>query len=45
MDKPDQLRELFRMQQTLNERIGVKTAGMSDEKITASRHSQERKDR
>jgi len=45
MNKPDQLRELFRMQQMLNERIGVKTDGMSDEKITTSRHSQERKDR
>jgi dimeric dUTPase (all-alpha-NTP-PPase superfamily) len=31
MDTPDQLRELFRMQQALNERIGVKTVGMSDE--------------
>jgi dimeric dUTPase (all-alpha-NTP-PPase superfamily) len=30
MDKPDQLRELFRMQQALNERIGVKTDGMSE---------------
>jgi dimeric dUTPase (all-alpha-NTP-PPase superfamily) len=30
MDKPDQLRELFRMQQALNERIGVQTAGMSE---------------
>ena len=30
MDKPDQLRELFRMQQALNGRIGVKTDGMSE---------------
>ena len=30
MDKPDQLRELFRMQQALNERIGVKTEGMTE---------------
>ena len=30
MDKPDQLRELFRMQQALNERIGVKTDAMSE---------------
>jgi dimeric dUTPase (all-alpha-NTP-PPase superfamily) len=30
MEEPDQLREMFRMQQALNERIGVKTAGMSD---------------
>jgi dimeric dUTPase (all-alpha-NTP-PPase superfamily) len=30
MDTPDQLRELFRMQQALNERIGVKTGGMSE---------------
>ena len=28
MDKPDQLRELFRMQKALNERIGVRTEGM-----------------
>jgi dimeric dUTPase (all-alpha-NTP-PPase superfamily) len=34
MQKPDQLRELFRMQQALNERIGVKTDGMSDEEKT-----------
>lgn len=31
MQNPDQLRELFRMQKTLNERIGVKTDGMSEE--------------
>jgi dimeric dUTPase (all-alpha-NTP-PPase superfamily) len=31
MDTPDQLRELFRMQQALNERIGVRTEGMGDE--------------
>ena len=30
METPDMLRELFRMQQALNERIGVKTAGMSE---------------
>ena len=30
MEKPDQLRELFRMQKALNERIGVKTDGMDD---------------
>jgi dimeric dUTPase (all-alpha-NTP-PPase superfamily) len=30
MDKPDQLRELFRMQKALNERIGVKTDGMDE---------------
>ena len=30
MDKPDQLRELWRMQKALNERIGVKTDGMND---------------
>jgi dimeric dUTPase (all-alpha-NTP-PPase superfamily) len=34
MEKPDQLRELFRMQQALNERIGVRTDGMSDEEKT-----------
>ena len=34
MDKPDQLRELFRMQKALNERIGVHTDGMSDEEKT-----------
>ena len=31
MEKPDQLRELFRMQQALNERIGVHTSSMSEE--------------
>ncbi len=31
METPDQLRELFRMQQALNERIGVKTDGMAQE--------------
>jgi len=31
MDAPDQLRELFRMQKALNERIGVRMEGMSDE--------------
>ena len=30
MEKPDQLRELFRMQKSLNERIGVVTDGMSE---------------
>lgn len=34
MDNPDQLRELFRMQKALNERIGVKTDGMSEEEKT-----------
>ncbi len=34
MNKPDQLRELFRMQKALNERIGVKTDDMSDEDKT-----------
>ncbi|MCX6891588.1 MAG: dUTPase [Verrucomicrobia bacterium] len=34
MDKPDQLRELFRMQRELNERIGVHTDGMSEEDKT-----------
>ncbi len=31
MDTPDQLRELFRMQKALNERIGVKTDGMTEQ--------------
>ena len=31
MEKPDQLRELWRMQDALNKRIGVITEGMSDE--------------
>jgi dimeric dUTPase (all-alpha-NTP-PPase superfamily) len=30
MEKPDQFRELFRMQKSLNERIGVKTDGMNE---------------
>jgi dimeric dUTPase (all-alpha-NTP-PPase superfamily) len=34
MDTPDQLRELFRMQQALNERIGVRTAAMSEAEKT-----------
>jgi len=34
MDQPDQLRELFRMQKALNERIGVHTDDMSDEQKT-----------
>jgi dimeric dUTPase (all-alpha-NTP-PPase superfamily) len=34
MNQPDQLRDLFRMQQALNERIGVRTDGMSDEEKT-----------
>jgi dimeric dUTPase (all-alpha-NTP-PPase superfamily) len=34
MDQPDQLRELFRMQQALNERIGVTTGDMSEEDQT-----------
>ncbi|HNQ87754.1 MAG TPA: dUTPase [Verrucomicrobiota bacterium] len=31
MSEPDQLRELFRLQQALNERIGVRTEGMTPE--------------
>ena len=31
MDQPDQLRELFRMQKALNERIGVSTDEFNDE--------------
>ena len=34
MEKPDQLRELFRMQKALNERIGVKTEGLSEAEMT-----------
>ena len=34
MDQPDQLRELFRMQKALNERIGVKTNKFNDEQKT-----------
>lgn len=34
MDNPDQLRELFRMQQALNERIGVNTGSMTAEEKT-----------
>lgn len=34
METPDQLRELFRMQKALNERIGVRTEGMTDEEKT-----------
>ena len=34
METPDQLRELFRMQKALNERIGVNTDGMSEEEKT-----------
>jgi dimeric dUTPase (all-alpha-NTP-PPase superfamily) len=34
MDRPDQLCELFRMQQALNERIGVRTEGMTQEDKT-----------
>jgi dimeric dUTPase (all-alpha-NTP-PPase superfamily) len=34
MEQPDQLRELFRMQQALNTRIGVQTSGMSDTEKT-----------
>jgi dimeric dUTPase (all-alpha-NTP-PPase superfamily) len=30
MEQPDQLRELFRMQKALNERIGVHTEGMDE---------------
>jgi dimeric dUTPase (all-alpha-NTP-PPase superfamily) len=34
MSEPDQLRELFRMQKTLNERIGVRTEGMTEAQKT-----------
>jgi dimeric dUTPase (all-alpha-NTP-PPase superfamily) len=34
MENNDQLRELFRMQKALNERIGVHTDGMSEEEKT-----------
>lgn len=34
MDQPDQLRELFRMQKALNERIGVKTNEFNNEQKT-----------
>ena len=34
MEKPDQLRELFRMQQALNARIGVHTDSMTNEEKT-----------
>jgi dimeric dUTPase (all-alpha-NTP-PPase superfamily) len=34
MEQPDQFRELFRMQRALNERIGVRTEGMSVEDKT-----------
>lgn len=34
MEQPDQLRELFRMQKALNERIGVRTDGTTDEEKT-----------
>ena len=34
MENPDQLRELFRMQQALNQRIGVKTESMTEEEKT-----------
>ena len=34
MENPDQLRELFRMQNALNERIGVKMDGLSEEEKT-----------
>ena len=34
MERPDQLRELFRMQKALNQRIGVRTEGMSEEDKT-----------
>ena len=34
MDQPDQLRELFRMQKALNERIGVSTNEFNDEQKT-----------
>jgi dimeric dUTPase (all-alpha-NTP-PPase superfamily) len=34
MEKPDQLRELWRMQKALNDRIGVQMEGMSEEEKT-----------
>ena len=34
MEKPDQLRELWRMQKALNERIGVNMEGMNTEEKT-----------
>jgi dimeric dUTPase (all-alpha-NTP-PPase superfamily) len=34
MDTPDQLREMFRMQKSLNERIGVHTEDMTDAQKT-----------
>ncbi len=34
MEQHDQLRELFRLQESLNQRIGVKTQGMCDEEKT-----------
>jgi dimeric dUTPase (all-alpha-NTP-PPase superfamily) len=34
MEKPDQFRELFRLQKMLNERIGVNTDQMSEEEKT-----------
>ena len=34
MNAPDQLRELFRMQQALNQRIGVDTSAMTEEDKT-----------
>jgi dimeric dUTPase (all-alpha-NTP-PPase superfamily) len=34
MEQPDQLGELFRMQKALNERIGVRTEGMTEEEKT-----------
>ena len=34
MEKPDQLRELFRMQKALNERLGVRTEALSEEEKT-----------
>lgn len=36
MNKPDPLRELFRMQTALNERIGVRTDGMSADDVFAA---------
>ncbi len=34
MEQPDQFRDLFRMQKALNERIGVRTDGMTQEEKT-----------
>jgi hypothetical protein len=43
MEKSEQLRELFRMQKALNERLGVKTEGLSEAEGTILRVTLERK--